>query len=264
MLYCIKPIKPIKTIYNACRMDYVSTGQVAKMLSVTSDTVVKWVRKGKLRAMKTAGGHYRIPRDSVLALLPGVDDFGRNNDKRPLVPCWECNAAAGKIRENCRTCPVFRAKGGKCYEVGKILKEKRQGATCCPTDCEECSYYKEQRQRTVNVLVFTDNESLLKESDSSRIRLQFSRCEYDCSLVVDSFRPEYVIVDCSKDLDQCEELCQHLANDPRIPGVEIILAMPPGSKTETRLRGGVAIIDQPFGISEVEKLVENFDLVRKL
>ncbi|MBI5117517.1 excisionase family DNA-binding protein [Candidatus Poribacteria bacterium] len=240
------------------------------MLSVTPDTVVKWIRRGKLKAMKTAGGHYRIPHDSVASLLPAARDIADNEhmpSKRPPVPCWEYNAAAGKIKENCRSCLVFKAKGSRCYDVGRVLREKGEGATCCQTDCEECSYYREQRQRPINVLVFTDNALLrgilTKQASSTRFRFQFASCEYDCSLVVDSFRPEYVIVDCVTDLEKCEELCRHLACDPRIPGVEIILAVPRDKNIETNLVGGITVIEQPFCIADIEKRVEYFEQIRK-
>jgi len=241
------------------------------MLSVTPDTVLKWTKKGRLAAIKTAGGHYRILRDSVLALLPPEDGLSGGRlatRERPVVPCWEYNAATGKIKENCRSCLVFKAKGSKCYEVGRLLREKGEGATCCPTDCEDCAYYKERKKRSIKVLIFTGNDNLkdalTKDSKYSRIRLQFTSCEYDCSLVVDSFHPEYVIVDCSIDPKECEELCKHLASDPRIPGIRIILAIPPGEECETELLGGIAVIDQPFNMAELEKNIEEFDALHKL
>ena len=39
-----------------------STGKVAKLRSVTPDTVLKWIKGGQLPAIRTAGGHYRIAR----------------------------------------------------------------------------------------------------------------------------------------------------------------------------------------------------------
>ena len=42
------------------KIAYLSTGKAAKALSVTPDTVLKWIKSGKLDARRTAGGHYRI------------------------------------------------------------------------------------------------------------------------------------------------------------------------------------------------------------
>ncbi len=46
---------------------YYSTHKVAKMFGVTSTTVVNWVKRGRLRAHRTEGGHRRISSRSVVA-----------------------------------------------------------------------------------------------------------------------------------------------------------------------------------------------------
>jgi len=38
-----------------------STIEVAEILGVSRQTVVYWIHKGRLRAERTPGGHYRIP-----------------------------------------------------------------------------------------------------------------------------------------------------------------------------------------------------------
>lgn len=49
--------------------EVLTTKEVAKLLGVAVRTVQLWVESGVLRAWKTAGGHRRIARDSVEALL---------------------------------------------------------------------------------------------------------------------------------------------------------------------------------------------------
>ena len=49
-----------------------TTGQAAKLCEVAPDTILKWIRKGRLRGTRTAGGHYRInPRDLQPHVRPG-------------------------------------------------------------------------------------------------------------------------------------------------------------------------------------------------
>jgi len=36
--------------------DMVSTGQAAKLCSVTPDTILKWIKNNKIEAVQTAGG----------------------------------------------------------------------------------------------------------------------------------------------------------------------------------------------------------------
>jgi excisionase family DNA binding protein len=49
--------------------EFISTRQAADMLGVALRTVQLWVEAGVLRAWKTAGGHRRVVRSSVEALL---------------------------------------------------------------------------------------------------------------------------------------------------------------------------------------------------
>jgi len=38
-----------------------STGQAAKKVGVSSQTVLNWIESGKIEAIQTPGGHWRIP-----------------------------------------------------------------------------------------------------------------------------------------------------------------------------------------------------------
>jgi len=45
------------------------TYEVAKILEVHPSTIWEWIQKGKVKAGKTPGGHYRIPREEVQRLI---------------------------------------------------------------------------------------------------------------------------------------------------------------------------------------------------
>jgi len=65
-----------------------STGKVARLLSVTPDTVLKWIKSGQLRARRTAGGHYRVAQrdlDSLMAIV---------SSRRPGVKTVSCSAGS--------------------------------------------------------------------------------------------------------------------------------------------------------------------------
>lgn len=143
-------------------MSYVSIEKAAKLLLVSQDTVVKWLNEGKLHSRKTGHERHLISRSSVRELLTAEQGLIEEiiNGKRPSVPCWEYHAVDGKIKDDCRSCPVFKTRRKKCYQIGKFLKETGQGATCCPTDCEDCSYYKAQRRISANAPIFLDREAL--------------------------------------------------------------------------------------------------------
>jgi len=47
------------------RADYLTTGQAARYLGVSAETVRRWLDDGRLRGMRTAGGHRLVERASV-------------------------------------------------------------------------------------------------------------------------------------------------------------------------------------------------------
>ncbi|MBF0618647.1 MAG: helix-turn-helix domain-containing protein [Candidatus Omnitrophica bacterium] len=49
--------------------DYLTTTQAAELCHVTRFTVLNWIKQGKLRAFETIGGHQRIPKKVILALV---------------------------------------------------------------------------------------------------------------------------------------------------------------------------------------------------
>lgn len=57
--------------------DFLTTREAADMLGVALRTVQLWVEAGTLSAWKTAGGHRRIPRESVEAVLKRQASTGR-------------------------------------------------------------------------------------------------------------------------------------------------------------------------------------------
>lgn len=58
-------------------MDLLKLNEAAELLGVSFPTVKQWIYKGKIRSVKTAGGHHRIPQDEIDRLLG-------NKDKRTI------------------------------------------------------------------------------------------------------------------------------------------------------------------------------------
>lgn len=56
-----------------------STGKTAKMLGIHFLTLKKWIYKGKVKAVKTLGGQYRIPENKIRRL------FGQPTPKNQAV-----------------------------------------------------------------------------------------------------------------------------------------------------------------------------------
>lgn len=50
---------------------YLTPSEVAVIMDVNAETIVRWIKRGGLPAVRTPGGRYRIARqDVVLALKP--------------------------------------------------------------------------------------------------------------------------------------------------------------------------------------------------
>lgn len=50
-------------------MDLLKLKEAAEILGVSYPTIKQWIYTGKIRSVKTAGGHHRIPRDEVERIL---------------------------------------------------------------------------------------------------------------------------------------------------------------------------------------------------
>ncbi len=70
--------------------------EAADMLGVSFPTVKQWIYNGKIRSVKTAGGHHRIPSDEVERIL----NAKKQTDKRvPLATISGRNKLFGTITE---------------------------------------------------------------------------------------------------------------------------------------------------------------------
>lgn len=49
--------------------DWMTSGEVARVLDMTDAAIRRWAREGLVEAMKTPGGQYRIRREALARLL---------------------------------------------------------------------------------------------------------------------------------------------------------------------------------------------------
>jgi len=117
----------------------------------------------------------------------------------------------------------------RCYEVAEYAQAVGHNKVFCKGTCLECDYYRIVHQQNANVLTITDNDilaqNLKRTATNAPFNLEFADCEYACSAVVDRFRPDFAIVDCSLGETTVRDMITHLVEDPRIPHVRVILAV---------------------------------------
>lgn len=234
-----------------------STGKASKLLSVTPDTILKWIKQEKLPAVRTAGGHYRVSQEAINAFLnaPTERTFHQASfASNKLRYCWEFFSEEGKIRKGCQECLVFRAHALRCFEMNHLSKKAGFNGGLCASSCESCAYFYYHQGRPFKVLVVTDNpacrENLTGEEGLQKIQFQFVSCEYESSMVIDRFRPDFVVVDCTMQESKCLELCHHMADDPRIPEATLILATPP-RRNPLAIPGAIRVRN-PISLKELE------------
>ena len=239
-----------------------TTGKAAQLCAVKPDTVLKWIKKGRLPAVRTVGGHYRVEeRDVLEALTQGhVSDEPREESSalcgRPMR-CWEyMNQGPGT---ECRDCVVYKVHATWCFRLVQQLRAAGHAARFCGTTCQECPYYRRVHEQATNVLVITRDESLIRDlagKENEQVAFRFARRGYDASAIIEVFRPAYVIFD-QVVLDSLGiNLLEALTADPRTKGVRIVVAIRKGSMG-FRIRGCsiYATVQEPFQADEIVALI---------
>ncbi len=239
-----------------------TSGEAAEFCSVTRDTVCKWVRSGRLKAQRTAGGHARIARDDLEKLLKArpARTGTRPQDEKRFYYCWEFYGET-KLSSECRDCVVYQTRTQRCYEIARRFPDSKVRMTHCETDCSECDYFKLVHGSDTNILVITESEeqasALRSGAEAAPFNLVVATCEYDCSSLLSDFRPDYIVVDCSSGRSPVESILEHFSKDSRIRFARIILAGELDGLSEMCASNVFAWMKHPFGVEELEGFLES-------
>lgn len=242
--------------------DLMTTGQAAKFCSVTRDTVCKWIRAGRLTAQRTAGGHARIAKEDLETLLR---DKCTRTETHPtgeehFYYCWEFYGEK-ELSPECSDCLVYQTRTQRCYEIARRFPESGVRLTHCDTDCSDCDYFKLVHGSDVNILVLTESEEQLRMlrsgAPAAPFNLEIATCEYDCSRLLNSFRPDYIVVDCCSGRKPVESILGHLSKDPRISFSKIVLAGELSGLSEVCKSQVFAWLKRPFGVEQLEGFLES-------
>jgi excisionase family DNA binding protein len=262
------------------KSDLLTTGQAARLCAVTPDTVLKWIKKGKLAASRTAGGHYRV---ALPDLRPFLAEFGqknsangeadsvnggspqvaRNGNGEEDVPCWEFLAEDGETRESCKHCVVYRVQATRCFLMAGLESDVGHSKQFCEGSCEDCVYYQRVQGGSAPVLFITGDmelESQIECFDESSVILRFARNGYEASALIQDFRPEVLIIDMEAIPGHGLDLLDSIAADPRLPHVRVILVAPTGQLERVlqrqRHRLVVSILEKPEVCRHIAEIVD--------
>ncbi|MDQ3062454.1 MAG: helix-turn-helix transcriptional regulator [Acidobacteriota bacterium] len=76
-------------------MNLLKLNEAAEMIGVSYPTIKQWIYNGKIRSVKTAGGHHRIPREEVERIL----NAQRKINRTPLAAISGRNKLFGTVIE---------------------------------------------------------------------------------------------------------------------------------------------------------------------
>lgn len=243
--------------------EHFTTSQAAKLLAVSPDTVLKWVKAGKIKASRTLGGHFRIPASELRifnrSVSENLDKDNNNHLTAPYQYCWEFLAAGGPIKSECKDCITFRSRASRCYE----LKDIPGGLGClnlmCDTVCTNCEYYRVVNGQKLNILILSENNKIVSDLDSLNdtgiFQIHFTNDEYSAAVVIQEYRPDYIIVDCSIGKKRTGLICNNLFNDIRIPVVRIILSSISKNIKDYCDKEVFGWIRKPFNIGQLNECI---------
>ena len=249
---------------------WLTTGETAKLCCVEPDTIRKWIKRGRLKAERTLGGHHRIQWQDLARHIPTPrisDDALTEKLKNFPQPmrCWEYLSKRGEVREKCKNCIVYRIRAACCYTVAELDCEIGHARQFCGQTCQECIYFRRIKGLATHVLVISQDKEFIGVLDSEKddgVSFRFAGNSYEASSAIHSFRPAFVVVDQNLNEAGCKDLIESLTDDPRIPGVKIILAVPHGRTGVKKdwLRSKVldGEIKKPFSKRQFAALIGKF------
>lgn len=122
--------------------EYLTTFEAAKLMSVSPDAVLKWIKSGILKARRTPGGHHRIERRCIDELLTQDQKICKSEqNQQEFQYCWEFNSRFENCLDECENCVVFKIHAKRCYKMFNLPDEIGHLKLHCKSTCEECNYY---------------------------------------------------------------------------------------------------------------------------
>ncbi len=240
------------------KRDYLTTTQAARLMSVSPDTVLKWVKAGKVKSYRTLGGHFRIPV-SELNIPPAAESGAASvSDAAARLAsyqyCWEY-LGDGEVKPECKKCITYRSRAKRCYQLKDLPGGLGGLGLMCDTECSDCEYFKQVNDQTLNILVLSQSGNLIRDIDrldnSGMYQIRFAESEYKAAVVIQQFRPDYIVIDCAFGKRRTGMICHNLFDDIRLPVTRIILSSKSKAIGEFCDKDVFGWIQKPFAIQQL-------------
>jgi len=107
------------------RSGYMTTTELARLCGVSRFTIINWIKRGRIKAIRTVGRHYRIPVSEALSLLRTFEEekkassSGLNEPCRQQMPTTNGDEERGKcLTSNEKNKQVKAKKKNVLYAFG--------------------------------------------------------------------------------------------------------------------------------------------------
>jgi hypothetical protein len=135
----------------------------------------------------------------------------------------------------------------------------------CQSSCQDCVYYRRVQGLATGVLVITPDEHVIESlyrEQHPNLAFRGARNAYEASAIVQDFRPAFAVVDEVLLAGPESDLADSLANDPRIPGLRIILMGSPRRTARTgpttRHSLNVDVLEKPWTVSQIVEVINRY------
>jgi len=144
---------------------YITTSELAKFCGVSRFTVINWVNQGKIKTIKTAGGHRRIPFSEVLFFLETlhIDKEKKSVLSEPLAHCWEY-VEKTRCEKKCRNCLIYKRNIDYCFLV---VRQFGKEMIRCQGNCLDCDYFNEFFNKRMKAGKWSDKKTNLSLGSQS-------------------------------------------------------------------------------------------------
>lgn len=211
------------------KRDTLSTGEAARMCSVKPDTVLKWIRKGKIQALRTAGGHFRIRKEELQPFITVTDAAEvqvLSQEDSPKVRCWDFRVEGGKPDRRCLSCIVFRAQAQKCFVIAESGCSYEMNCVFCSTgSCDSCDYYKYATVSKRKVLVVSKNIDYEKDPDvllNEKFEIRSATSGFEAASRMHFTLPDVIVVDQEIFETVGKEILTFVVENPRCHGISVL------------------------------------------
>jgi len=93
------------------RSGYLTTTEFAKLCGVSRFTIINWTKRGKIKAIRTVGKHYRIPVSEALAVLKTFNAKKKTAAAELAEPCQQETQTISDNNEECGNCLTDEDEG---------------------------------------------------------------------------------------------------------------------------------------------------------